>query len=475
MKRNGKRILPLLLCVLLGALLLSGCDALTRELSGVMSAEEVAALDRYKNLKTLDLRGSTCYDAIEAYIAAHPQVAVSYTVDVAGTPCDPGIDSITIAPQDAEALAAVSRHLPKLRSIDLEGGGVTAETLRVLWDAIPEARLRYSVDLLGQSLPGDTKTLDLSGLSHAQAAEAAEALRLLPALETVQLLDGAGESALPVEDFIALKSAAPQAAFSYRCELYGQEVSTETESLSYVNTEIGNEGAALFMRLLPCLDRLQRLSLDTCGIDDEVMAQMRDAFPDKEIVWRVVVGWKSFMSDVETVWAIGGLSDEQLEPLKYCTKVKYLDLGHNGITKLDFVLYMPDLEVAIFENDDLEDITLLGTCKNLEYLEIGETNVGDISPLANCTNLQHLCIGGLYKVTDITPLYGLTKLVRLNMICDTNIPQYQIDEIQALLPGCYVEAFYSPMGPMNGGSWRYFGGAIAPRYALLHDQIGYDW
>ena len=80
--------------------------------------------------------------------------------------------------------------------------------------------------------------------------------------------------------------------------------------------------------------------------------------------------------------------------LKYCTDVKYLDLGHNEIlTDISFVRGMPDLEVAIFAINNISDAGPLADCTKLEYLEINSTNITDLTPLSNLTGLHHLNIG----------------------------------------------------------------------------------
>ncbi len=359
---------------------------------------------------------------------------------------------------------------PALQQITLSEMPDAAD-LETLKAAFPQAEIHYPVSFLGRQLPLDTKTLDLSALTAQDVPAAAQALSLLPALEEVSL-----STELSVDDYIALKQACPAAQFAYSFELFGQTVTTETETLAYANVEIGDEGVAEFMKVLPCLDKLQRVSFEYCGIEDETMAELRDAFPDKEIVWRVIYGWASSWSDTIRIWAIGGFSDQQLESLKYCTKVKYLDLGHNGIYELDFVRYMPDLEVLILENDYVSDLTDLATCKKLEYLEVGETQVTDVSPLAECTSLEHLNIGGLLGLTDISPLYTLPNLKRLYGLCDVNVPPEQVEYIKSIMPDTEIDFDYYPKGAVNGSHWRYAdGGGLVPRYQLLHDQIGYDW
>lgn len=92
-------------------------------LTAVLSAEELKALDSsYPNLKTLDLSGSDCYDAILEYIASHPDVQVTYTVSIYGG-TEPVVlsntaDSVTLSDSSyLEELAARAPLLPALKTI----------------------------------------------------------------------------------------------------------------------------------------------------------------------------------------------------------------------------------------------------------------------------------------------------------------------------------------------------------------------
>ncbi len=408
--------------------------------------------------------------ALEATQEPTPEPTVAI-LTIAGQEYSPKTRELTLASRDALAeLLEKKADFESLQQIHLSETP-EVEDLAALKAAFPAAELSYPVILQGRTLSPDVKTLDLTALTAQDIPDAVGALSLLPELESVSL-----SPELSVDDYIALKQAAPAVQFAYSFELYGQTVTTETESLAYANVGIGNEGVAEFHKVLPYLDRLNRVSFEYCGIDDETMAELRDAFPDKEIVWRVIYGWASSWSDTIRIWAIGGFSDKQLESLKYCTKVKYLDLGHNGIYELDFVRYMPDLEVLILENDYVSDLSDLATCKKLEYLEVGETQVTDVSPLAECTSLEHLNIGGLLGLTDISPLYNLPNLKRFYGLCDVNVPREQVEYVKSIMPNTEVDFDYYPKGAVNGSHWRYEdGGGLVPRYQLLHDQIGYDW
>ena len=112
----------------------------------------------------------------------------------------------------------------------------------------------------------------------------------------------------------------------------------------------------------------------------KIMEQIRDALPGVKVVWRIWFGQSySVRTDVEKILAskpsAGGLLwDSDVQVLKYCTDVKYIDLGHNErITDISFAAYMPKLEVAIFAMNDIADISALANCPELEYLEI-QTN-----------------------------------------------------------------------------------------------------
>lgn len=386
--------------------------------------------------------------------------------------CLPDTTELVIS-QEAEYadLLEKSEQLPSLKKVRLEGELVTAERIRELRSLFPELQLNYDLTLRGETVPWYTEFLDLRELEPEALQEAAAVIPLLPKLYTVQLPE-----TFFFADYAALKDAAPQVDFEYRFTLHKQELDTHSESVEFTKAKIGNEGVEEIAAMLPYLENLTSLRFDRCGVDDEVMDQLRRDFPDRDIVWRVEsLPGGGQMTDAIRIWIIGGYDDERLAPLKYCTKVKYLDIGHNGIENLDFLYYMPDLEVLIVENDHVSDITAIGSCRNLEYLEVGETRVTDISPLANCTNLVHLNIGRLHELTDISPLFGLTKLERVYGKCDENVPPEQVEHLRELLPNCEIRFEDDPVGPIFG-SWRYLpGGGLVPRYWLLHEQIGYDW
>ena len=150
--------------------------------------------------------------------------------------------------------------------------------------------------------------------------------------------------------------------------------------------------------------------MDSCGVDDEHMAAIRDDYPDVKVVWRVWFGPKKTYSVRTNAIRIlasapetaGSLTQASTQSLKYCTDIKYLDIGHNEyLYKIDFVRYMPNLEVFIVMDGTISDISVLANCPHLEYLELFTNTITDLTPLSGLKELKHLNICWNRKLADI--------------------------------------------------------------------------
>lgn len=346
-----------------------------------------------------------------------------------------------------------------------------------------------------KSFGDEPYSLDLSNLTHEKVQNTANLLALMPNLAEVELgkdSDREGESTLSFEDIRLLMDSAPQAEFNYQFTLYDRTVSLSDEELDLNHTKIRDEGE-LVRQAISCMKHLKYLCMDTCNVSNESMEKIRDDFPDVEVVWRIWFGKNySVRTDVVKILAskpsVGGvLYDAKLEVLKYCTKVRYLDLGHNDvITDISFVNYMPDLEVCILAMNKLGDISPLANCPKLEYLELFYSDgLTDLSPLSGLENLRHLNIGMCNYLKDISPLYGL-DLERLYIGLITPIPTEQTEKYRELHPDCDIDDY---SWDTSTGSWRYttefdedpeymasehYRQGMHPRFALLRDQFGYD-
>ncbi len=391
------------------------------ELKAVVTAEDLALMEGFTALKKADLRGSRCRKEIAAWALAHPEIVVSCEAELS----------------DGTVLAADTQEL-------------------TLPDSAP------GEDLLALAVLQELKTVELG-----ECADAAE-------------------SPLDWEALAAAEKALPQAEFHYAFTLYKKSFDLQSTEMDLNHIAMTDEGA-LVKKVALCMPELSLLDMDFCRVSDEAMAQIRDSLPETEVVWRIWFGDNrvsgySVRTNVTRILAsnpgIGGeLTPENSKSLKYCTKVRYLDLGHNDqLTDISFVSCMPDLEVAVLPMGGFRDLRPLADCPKLEYLELFTGAVSDLRPLAGLKNLRHLNLAWSYALTDITPLYELTELERLWLGAYAPVPREQIEEMQRRAPNCEINT--TTANP-TGGGWRYvsfdeFGyGTPHPRYELLRKQFDY--
>ena len=389
------------------------------------------------------------------------------------------LDLSGIPAVETEAALAQLEQFPDLRELKLGGEGLfTLEQVERLQTEHPEWRLEYMLRIAGRDTGIEAESLDLSSLTADEVEQVLPRLRLMPRLRLVEL-GGERAEGPDWEQIRELEEAAANADFSYRFSIADRNFNLRDSELDLNHIPMTDEGA-LVRRIIACMPNLNYLCMDSCEVSNEAMAAIRDDYPWVEVVWRIWFGATySVRTNVERILASktswgGEMHGRDVQVLKYCTKVKYLDLGHNNnIDDITFVRCMPDLEVFIIAMNSIVDISPLEDCHKLEYLELFMTFVADLSPLSGLTELRHLNVGMCYYLEDITPLYGL-DLERFFIGTAHGVPKEQIDEYKRLHPDCEVnDVSYDT----SNGRWRYedeYGTEFAPRYALLREQFNYD-
>lgn len=454
----------------------------------VIEKGETEKLDELTMLERVDLSGSTCYAEIVEWSEAHPNVEVTYTVEFPdGTVAENTAQTLTLGALDeagADLAAELVTYLPALESVDLTSTGISPERAYAFVLALPEADISYSCSFLGHEVSFETESIDLTGMTESEAQEALMVLPYLPKLERVTL---GNEAVTPLTwpTLGSLVQSCTGADFEYAFTLYGKSFTLLDKEMDLNHIAI-DDGGALVYAVVGAMKELEYLDMDFCGVSNEQMMAIRNAYPDVNVVWRVWFGTNySVRTDAEKILAskpsAGGLvTNRDVAALSCCNGVKYLDLGHNEvISDISFVANMPELEVAILAMNNISDISPLANCTKLEYLEI-QTNAGitDLSPLASCTELEHLNIANCRNFSDITPLMGLDKLKRLWLGCSAPVPQEQKDAFIAAHPDCEVNL--SVWSDPTSEGWRV--DHVDPwtnqvyydeRYELLLEQFGY--
>lgn len=440
-------------------------DTVFADLTGITRDKIAATAEKLKcfpQLAYIDLGNSetspeiTAED-ISAFSQAYPSADVSYKVSVLGREYALNEKAVDLSGMKTADIPAVTEKLALLTDLESVTIGENATVNGELsWADIssiaavnPDAALNYTFTVLGNKASLADKTLDLQTITPADVAAVAEILPGMTQLERVDI--GSDASGLSWDDISKLYAAAPDAVFDYDMNLWGKSFSLADEVLDF-NHVMMPDGGALIKSVIPFCRNCKQLDMDFCGKGDEfnqLMQSIRDENPDIEVIWRVWFGENySVRTNVTKILASkpskgGKLYNSDAQQLKYCTNVRYLDVGHNDtLSDFSFVASMPDLEIVVMSMCGVSDLTPFAACTHLKYIEAGNTGISDLTPLANCTELAHLNIGTCPGVTDLSPLFDL-PLRRLWLCTNTgthctNYSSAQAEEFIAAHPDCEV-------------------------------------
>lgn len=418
--------------------------AVTR-LQTVVRPEDLPALERYPNLRQLDLSGSDCYDEMDAFAAAHPLITLRYTLPLGGQSCENLSASLILreGEYDYTLLLQALPHLKALRELSLPCSTLRPQELEAISRTQPAARLHVTRCFLGAELDWQIESLDLSAYDMPSLAPELPTLSLFENLRSLELTDASGECPFSLGELLEIHEAVPQARLHCRFPLFGQTVDSLQERLEFLDTPIGDQGLEQIRAALSLMPECRMLKLDDCGTANETMAALREELAGRvKVVWRVHYSVFSSLTDTTVIHAVAAerattIDDRQCQVLRYCEDTEYIDLGHNPLTSIEFCRYMPKLKLAILSYNDITDLSPLSGCKDLVCLELFCCRkLQDLSPLVSCENLELLNVS-FSGVTDISPVGSLSKL-KLFHCARNDVPPQQFEQLRALLPDCLI-------------------------------------
>jgi hypothetical protein len=444
---------------------------------------DLAALRSFPSLKKVDATLCFVSEAFAKAAQAYPDISFVWNVTIDGFTIHSTDTSFVFSGDSAltpEQLGAYLFGLPALTQIDLNETGWTAEQIAALQSAYPNKTFLNGITLFGQQIPASAETIDLSSAADVDVAALPELLSAFPALKSVNLQG----HTLTLDQLNALQAALPNVVFSCSLELFGQTVSTDATQLELNGYPLTSpEEVAAALKYLP---NLTYADLCNCGLSNEQMGQLISAFPKVKFVWMIQVGAWEMRTDI-TAFSKGNrkvfpnnmgrfvdeekanLHDEDIVPLKYCTDLVFLDLGHgNRISDLTPLSGLTKLRALIVSMNKIKDISPLKSLTNLECLEIYQNPITDISPVTALPKLRYLnCSATLFN--DITPLLGLKNLEMLWFVSVKNVTKEQRDQLVEALPDCEICFKASSSGE---GGWTGNGLYIEYQtaYGLPYDQ-----
>lgn len=260
----------------------------------------------------------------------------------------------------------------------------------------------------------------------------------------------------------ALLAARPDTAYAYTLPLCGQQVSSEQTEL-VIAGEVTEAMVQELKTWLPCLPALRQVDMYDAALSDEDMAYFFSAYPGIRFGWTLRVGRWYVRTDAEAFSTLNSPDSDRcrsghFEKLRYCYRLKALDLGHNSITDISFLEGLTELEVLILADNRIEDITPLRALRKLRYTELFMNRITDVSPLAD--NPLLLDVNLTYnRITDWTPLKTCPNIQRL-WFGQNGLDKATRGEIEAFFSGAKV--IYS--SGSTGYGWREH-----PRYDVIYE------
>ena len=319
----------------------------------------------------------------------------------------------------------------------------------------PEKTTPPPVEIDGILFSAETPRLVLTGL----AVEERTLKDMLPLFPNLCSVDLRGTEVSP-ESALGLAQRFPGIEFVWDVPLFGRTFASDLEELDLRGIRM--DGTETVEENLPYFRRIRKIILCDCGIPDEQMDALNRRYEDVRFVWTVHFSVYSLRTDAvyfcaSDVPRLGNVAPEltadELAPLRYCTDLEALDLGHMNYRNLDFLRDMTKIRYLILVQGKFSDISVLANMPDLEYLELFNNNrIVDLTPLLSCRKLKHLNIGYCYYAGWET-LTSMTGLERLWMP-HVEISAEELTELEKALPDTLIYA--PPADPMGstGGGWR---------------------
>lgn len=375
-----------------------------------LSFPDLEVLSLFPALSLLEVQQCADYSVLAAFQQQHPDCEVRCPVTIGGVCYPYDTEQLCVTNPAVEELQNGIPFLSRLSAVTLQGNLPSLDQINALQREFPEVTFCWEIPFGSEVYESTLRELDLSGQSVDYDA-VHELLSWLPNLERVNLLN----CPLTDENIIALSNQYPDILFLWEMNVAGIPFLTDVEEIDITGQTV--ESPEQIEKLLPCFRNLKKVIMSHCGLDDETMDALNQRHEDIRFVWSIKMQNYFVRTDADYFYPYKispsmMVTDEDLEPLRYCTDLLCIDIGHMWyVTHCEWVRYMPKLRFLIIGETRISDITPLSSCKNLVYLEMFTIPVTDYSPLVECTALEDLCLGRTYG--DPAPIAKMTWLKNL--------------------------------------------------------------
>lgn len=374
-------------------------DSTTKHLTvTTLSDRDVELLDYFTHLETMEASQCTDYAQLMALRQRRPELEINFRLKLAGQSLSPDVKRLTLSDISPEELALLP--LLQLNTVTVSGCE-NPEHILALQEYCREKNIAFQIALGDTEITQDVQTVTAVNIRE----EDLPMLQFLPNLKTLEL----ETPEAPAESLLALQARYPHVEISWNQRVAGKLFHHTETLIDISNITVGSlDTIAQEMTYFP---NATQLEMNFCGVENEDMAAFREAHrEDYKVVWTVYLGPKlPTRTDVTSIMpARDGTSvfhDEEAFNMRYCEDVIAVDVGHLDVRNVEWAAYMPHLKYLILAWTGVRDLTPLGNCKELVWLELDNSPGGDTTPLIGCTALEDINIGA----SGVDPT-GLTQM-----------------------------------------------------------------
>lgn len=420
-----------------------------------LSQEDVATLDYFPDLETVDARACADYANLKALADRRPEVEVDYSITLGGQPFDPAAREITLTGIGEEEVPQVA-YLENLESLTVRGGKDTGG-YSALQSYCHDNGIPFLVQLGEEAVEDD--------VTHVTARYVLDAdLELLPLLKDLTRLELVNPLATP-ETVFSLDADTPGVKVSWNVQVGGMTITPEVTEVDLSTVKVTDlEQVEQAMAYLP---HLQTLFMGEQDISHDDMAAFRDRVRDQyKVVWYIRLG-NSVPIRTDITYFMPGrdcyklnvmFTDATSYNIRYCEDLICVDVGHLGVSDVSWVATLTNLEYLILAHTNVQYIDGIENCKKLKFLELDWSGIRTLEPLKGCTALEDLNIGHAWP--DVSALKEMPWLKNVYMIFGSSKAAY---ELAVALPDTHVVS--KGTATVSSG-WRRL-----PNYYAMRDAL----
>ena len=169
------------------------------------------------------------------------------------------------------------------------------------------------------------------------------------------------------------------------------------------------------------LKNLTTLTISDIKISKSQLKELKEALPNCIItsdeaendVVEIKLGGRTFKSDVKEL----DLSSREINDISVlvdCTELETLNLSGNYISDISVLLDLPKLKSVNLANNNISDVRPLMSLTTIEYLNLSGNQISSIAALGELTGLEELSLKG-NVISDFSPLSNLVVLDMLDL------------------------------------------------------------